>query len=1056
MLEDPAFSSAEKAAAEALREAFSGCYAIAVTDYDGLSSIDADEADALLIPNGRRLPAAAAGAIESYAKKGGDIVALAAPLWQEPLLRTDSGYTTEADYRSSILDAEADTVIFDGADLEGWSRGHSELEGEARHAISEYRGRRCMDVTLAGLHNYDTYAKAFDRPFTHGENVLEIVACGAGGTDQLVIECDERDGSRWMAAVSLSEDWQRLYLQPSLFRRWSGGENRGFPGDALRLSEISSVSVGIALTHVPTLGEGPQHYRVAMIGASREAPRHTPLLDTAELPDLDALSPSWKVYDTRAARSIRTNPAQSVVSGGSLPMPSSVSCLNPRQQSGGYDKGRDWRYIGLLEAFGAKGEYRGTAAALKIHSSGPFAGAVFASFAPADPGWYVREPVKRVLRETAAAMARGVFFLDAGSDCYTYFPDMQPLGGARIINVSPAPREAVCRLSAGGREVFSEKVTALPGECADISRPLQVPREGETGVEVTLSLDGEVIDRLENAIHFQTKTSRDFVTIEGGHFMLGGKVWKPWGVNYMPSSGAGSESAYFNNYLADYSYDPAVVERDFRKLREIGFNSINIFVFTGYAGDMNLLDMMRLADKYGLKINLSLRPGDPFGNVAESAEEIISLLRLADNDSVYAYDIAWEPSWGDRQSREWFDGAWEEWVAEQYGSVEAAEALWGCSIPRKETGEVTNPSGKALFSTGEEAKMAGAYRRFLDWFLYSRYRAAVDRIHRLDGHHFVSFRMSETSNPVNANPARIDYDFNYLSSAIDFWAPEGYGRIGNRERVRPLWFQREYAAFVRGDFPIIWPEVGKTLWDNVRMQVSPRKDRETAQHYANFFDALTDSGSDGVYMWVSCPGYRVDERSDYGIWNEDYTDREVTRVIKRYTRRFLSAAFPERDTPVKILTDTLPGGIYGIYRQAGEEFYRVLESGRRPYLVSEVTGLTTADFLPLTLEGRRPDPLRPAPLRHIDGAFESVTAEGHRLTVTCRNLNEAVWKAEGSGRVTVAASCGGETLFFPLPQDMKRGDACSLTIDLPEDWTGCELSFRLRGISFGKRHAVSL
>ncbi|MBO4547586.1 MAG: hypothetical protein J5758_00030, partial [Abditibacteriota bacterium] len=710
----------------------------------------------------------------------------------------------------------------------------------------------------------------------------------------------------------------------------------------------------------------------------------------------------------------------------------------------------------VLEAFGAKGEYRGTAAALKIHFSGTFAGAVFASFAPADTGWYVREPVKRVLRETAAAMARGVFFLDAGSDRYTYFPDMQPVGGARIVNVSDTPRETVCSLSAGGREVFAEKVTVAPGECADISRPLQVPRDGETRVEAALLLDGEVIDRQENSIHFQTKTTRDFVTIEGGHFMLGGKVWKPWGVNYMPSSGAGSESAYFNNYLADYSYDPAVVERDFRKLQEMGFNSINIFVFTGYAGDMNLLDMMRLADKYDLKITLSLRPGDPFSNVAESAEEIISLLRLADNDSIYAYDIAWEPSWGDRQNREWFDGAWEQWIGEQYGSLEAAEALWGCSVPRKETGEVTNPRGEDFFSEGSHAKMVTAYRRFLDWFLYSRYRAAADRIHALDGHHFVSFRMSETSNPVNANPARIDYDFGYLAAAIDFWAPEGYGRIGSRERVRPLWFQREYAAFVRSGFPIIWPEVGETLWDNTLMRVSPRKDREAAEHYANFFDALIDSGSDGAYMWVSCPGYRVDERSDYGIWNEDYTDRAVTRVIKKYTRRFLAADYPERDTPVKILTDTLPGGIYGIYKQAGEEFYRLLGEGRRPYLVSEITGRTTADFLPLTLEGNRPDPFRPAPLRHIDGAFESVAAEGHRLTVLCRNLNEAVWKAAGSGRVTVAASNGTETLVFSLPGDIKRAGACVLTIDLPEDWTGCELSFRLRGIPFDKRYSAEL
>ena len=110
--------------------------------------------------------------------------------------------------------------------------------------------------------------------------------------------------------------------------------------------------------------------------------------------------------------------------------------------------------------------------------------------------------------------------------------------------------------------------------------------------------------------------------------MLDGKIWKPWGVNYMPSSGAGNDKEYFNNYLADYSYDPVVVERDFQKLGEIGFNSVNIFVFTGYAEDLNLIDMLRLADKYGFKAVLSLRPGTPFDTVSESAETLIPLLRL--------------------------------------------------------------------------------------------------------------------------------------------------------------------------------------------------------------------------------------------------------------------------------------------------------------------------------------------------------------------------------------------------------------------------------------------
>ncbi|MBQ9359130.1 MAG: hypothetical protein IJT95_06260, partial [Abditibacteriota bacterium] len=655
---DPSFSKAERAAAEALREAFSHYYAVSEIDFASLSSPEFKAPDALLIPNGRRLPLDCVPFVERFAEAGGDLAVLAAPLWKDPLVKTEKGYVSLADYRAGVLDTDPDTVVFRGESLEGWSRGFSEHEKGASHTLSVFGNRKCMDVTLENLHNYDTYAKTFDRPFTHGEDVLEIVACGGERTSQLVVECSEKDGSRWMAVVPLSGEWQRTYIHASRFGHWSGGEGRGGAGDSLDLAEVAKINVGMALTHVPAAGEGAHHYRIAQIGASKQSARHLPLLDNASLPDLDGLSPAWKTFDCSSVKSIRPAPLQETVSGGALPLPPRVSALNPRQQGGGFDKGREWRWINLLEAYGPKGEFRGAAAAMKIHFSGRFAGSVTASFAPGDPAWYSRKPVKEVLRQTAAAMAEGLFFLDGGSDFYTYFPDMQPVGGARIINVSGSPRQAECRISLDGSTVFGRTLTVLPGECADLQVPLDPDKSRESRVSCLLLTEGRTVDRVENSINFAANAGSRFVTMENGHFMLDGKLWKPWGVNYMPSSGAGNDKEYFNNYLADYSYDPVVVERDFQKLRDIGFNSINIFVFTGYAEDLNLIDMLRLADKYGFKAVLSLRPGTPFDEVSESAETLIPLLRLADNDTVFSYDVAWEPSWGDVGNREWFDGAW--------------------------------------------------------------------------------------------------------------------------------------------------------------------------------------------------------------------------------------------------------------------------------------------------------------------------------------------------------------------------------------------------------------
>ena len=145
-----------------------------------------------------------------------------------------------------------------------------------------------------------------------------------------------------------------------------------------------------------------------------------------------------------------------------------------------------------------------------------------------------------------------------------------------------------------------------------------------------------------------------------------------------------------------------------------------------------------------------------------------------------------------------------------------------------------------------------------------------------------------------------------------------------------------------------------------------------------------------------------------------------------------------------------------MYKRSGGAFNALTDEGVTPYLYSEATGKTTADAPLVTLEGRAADPQSPAPLAYIDGAFDKAEAKGHTVTAVCRNLNETVWKARGTGKVLVAASEGGRTLYFPLPRDMARTETCAVSVTLPEEWKSCVLCFSLKGIPFGERMRVAL
>jgi len=155
---------------------------------------------------------------------------------------------------------------------------------------------------------------------------------------------------------------------------------------------------------------------------------------------------------------------------------------------------------------------------------------------------------------------------------------------------------------------------------------------------------------------------------------------------------------------------------------------------------------------------------------------------------------------------------WEQWVVERYGSIANAEKDWGFAIPRDTAGKVTNPSAQQIDQDGEWRRMVAP----TDGSSYAALReiqpgqdAGAEHRSQPPG----QLRMAEAGNPTLRWNGLVPYDFAYLAAAVDILAPEGYGRIGDSEKVktRPLHACVRTVGGPRQ--PLIWAEMGNTVWD---------------------------------------------------------------------------------------------------------------------------------------------------------------------------------------------------------------------------------------------------
>lgn len=1023
------------------------------------------EFDLLVVPDGSRLPAAAMRTVDAYLRGGGDLIALKTPLWRSPLLKSNGDWVTPKEYELDKSDDPPEHVLLDfSGGSSGWMRSTNAPDIRSIYETisgGPNPGSRALHAVIPRLASWDTIGVWNSAgAFPSGDKLTVFHAKGGPNTTQLSVEWREKDGSRWIAVVPLTQEWKRFVLAPNDFRFWHSVPARA--GDIFRPENAEALHIGLAFTHTTGIGHGPHEFWVGPLGTGRMTEEHQQLLEAANPPRLDTVSPEYKLFDCTDTAALKVRGDQSFGHAWRLETAVEVRSPHPRAGGGGFGKGRDWRWIPIVEAWSDKHEWRGAPVTVVTNAAGPYKDSVWASFGIGDTDWYKSEEALELIGQVAERIRRGLFIVDGGSNFYTYFEDQPVQLGVRAANTGREDANLTARVAVreAGSKVFEREwpVSVPAGGEKSVSESWLPDKWPDQGFEISAEIvvDGQVVDRVTHeAFVYKPKSEKRFMTVGGGQFLLDGKQWRMHAINYMPSSGIASEDGvYFERWLGARSYDPEVIQRDLERVRDIGFNSVSIFIYDTSTDDQNLLDLLRRLENLGLKANLSLRPGTISEFNWDRTKKIIEYYRLWENDTVIAYDLDWEPMFRDHDYRKTWDRDWEQWITERYGSVEAAELDWGCATPRDASGGVTNP---LPLHFGENADLSGsrmvaAYRRFLDTLLYKKYSSWRRLVLELDPNHLVSFRMAEAGNPT-LHGSWIPFDFPYLAGAVDFLAPEAYGRAGDWERVKPGWFIFEYARWAAPDKPMIWAEHGISIWDGPRKAVSPAAAEYAARSYENFYRMLIGSGAGGVAHWWYPGGYRPHEKSDYGIINPDGTDREVTKAIRKWGPEFIGGPSAKPvDHWITFDRDAHPDGISTAYDTVKEEFWKAIDSGKTPGLKTEGTG-TDSTNCPLTAVGNVPYNGANPP-KYLDAVFDVVEIKGRTARVTLTNLGEATWSPTpglgGKGAVYLLA---GDTKI-PLPSRVQRFESVTLEVQLPQSGVTMRLEAEGRAV-FGERYAVT-
>ncbi|QHI69711.1 glycoside hydrolase 5 family protein [Tichowtungia aerotolerans] len=976
--------------------------------------------DLLVYAGAEALPMTASLPLQEYLQSGRDLLALGAPPFSEKFWPVEDGFLSQEELDENLKQSPAADAFLDfqqAHQREGWNEETNHEESRSGTEFLSEDANTFMRLNIVNFTGWDMFSLPVDHLGNDNDAILRFKVRGASQTTELLVELLEEDGSRWMATAEVSPEWSSVLLWPGEFKCWHDGGpmGRGGDGDAVKLSQVAAVKFGLATSHI-TLSEKDHQVDIDDVVTVR----NPALTDAAgEMPSLDGLTPDYKYFPVTGTAAIKPAPNQVMVRDAGEIKAGPIASVHPRPMGLGYLKDRPYRFVPLLNTYNADGRRSGYLAWMMINEGrrtgdypvwmflesgktpNPYAGSRWAVFGTSNPADYEQPSLQKALGQVVQGMLRGTFLMEGGSEhfIYTDSPKEVLLGAHTVVSpleqdprslkllwtVTDADGETVVFRQGQSMYRQGSRIPETDGGFMDHFQKFQIEEGLKAGTYiVTTELMDEdgVIDRISHEMNVwkpKPVEERKYVTTDGGQFMLNGKPWFGYGINYMPSSGVALENTTdYEFFVNRTAYDPAIIDEDLEMLQSIGFNLISTFIYYRDIDTRNILDLLLRAEKYGMKVNLGLRPhADPMQFNVREVEDLIRENRLAEHDAVIAYDLAWERNWGewDRSygtytGRKGYDEIWELWINDQYGSLSAAEKEWGVEVPRRGDGRVTGPSDEQIDTDGPWRNMVAAYRSFADWYTGYRMMKASDAIRAVDPNHLISFRMHNTGDPTQ-KPSFYPFDMKALAPFLDIMEPEAYGRIGDWDRVKPGLFTGAYSRMVASDKPLYWSEFGHHVWTGSNFEMDEARVQFQADYYRDFLTMCRMSRVNAVACWWNAAGYRINENSDFGVFNPDKSDRPVTKVLREFADVFKNPDLSlEPDVSLTFDRDRSSRGLNDEYVRLEEEYWKLTDEGKFVGLTTPGHGTTTAD-VPLDAVGNGSD-VKSAPAKYINATFRQV------------------------------------------------------------------------------------
>ncbi len=936
----------------------------------GQGRIPVESLDLLVLADARRLPATAADAVISYVRAGGKLMAIGAPAFSELLFKSPGGgaqWITRERYNEVLHELVKPRL----ASITSWKRNCRDPQRSAAIVEDAAEGKGAWKVSC-DLQGWDGYDTGFANAFGPGETLLTFRAKGDATTTQLALEFREQDGSRWIATVDLTPQWRPYLLRPSDFLHWhdSKAKGRGGAGDHFHPQNAAHLVIVLSSSHTPQCKAGPHAYWIKEIGTATHPGSDGDI--EAHVPELDGVSPSYNLHPLDESATLRAAGDQRVVPAG-WKQPWKLHGYSPnwRASGRGLDRDEAWRWVPIVESFDKRGRSRGALVSLFVGNSS-LSNALWANVGVSDPADATGPRLADVLARLAKAMTRGCFLLEGGSRYFSY-PDGEKLEvGLVAVNTGREERRVTGRVTVTNRRgkiLFQQSgpLTLAAGARQRVSWNWQPEKFDRDGCQVRAELlDGDTaLDSISHAVDFLPAAGQEFARVRGSNFSVGGKPWFMKGINYRPNDQGGRSPT---DFLQRDIYDPVLVERDLAWMESIGINFLSA-IHSPVPPDpdepgafRDLHDFLNRCQRHGMKVFFFLNNARPLaGADFEKVKAYITAAGIKDHPAIFSWELSWEPIFYAAQQAEVLKPDWNAWIVERYGSVASAETNWGFKLPRDKDGLLVTPSQQLCTTHGSHDRAVAAFRRFFSDRLSAGYRDIINLLRAWDPKHLITFRFGACGIP---DGGRFAHSHSVgVAKHADFMCPEGYnlqtvgwGNTTPADDVRKGGLVTLYYRYVSREKPVVWMEFGYTVngfgaaWSPEMVHVKPGQLKNQRADFNNYYAMFLESGARGACPWWLPGGFRLGERSDFGVLEPDGTERPACDVLRNAHPQFARVVHAKPGKFIEVDFDAHNADAWQLY---GQQYLDTVKEGLTPYLKTAGTGTDSATT-PLVAVGNTP------------------------------------------------------------------------------------------------------